>query len=289
MKLSKSKNLKIFKNEIGQANHFLITILVGLDGVHDNKINIKEEFSTSWNPKNRIDSANRSREFAKKSALTWVVDNFDMYLRMCNEEPKLITKASIQSEFDGNGRSVYNNFNTIINYLEITGVDKALVDLLICWRNRLVHYKANNDISDDSKKILSDSKEMIVKNYNGLDIIRLLNNFDSGNVPTFKEIASMIRATINLVYKIESKLIENIDYKYYIDKVLYKYVKQNQKKMLNNIFSKCESEKKRIVINILKNSGFIEGENEVVDNFITDFISLNYSLAKNKYENGSFI
>ena len=70
MKLSKSKNLKIFKNEIGQANHFLITILVGLDGVHDNKINIKEEFSTSWNPKNRIDSANRSREFAKKSALT---------------------------------------------------------------------------------------------------------------------------------------------------------------------------------------------------------------------------
>ncbi|OPY60336.1 MAG: hypothetical protein A4E56_02762 [Pelotomaculum sp. PtaU1.Bin065] len=84
MKLENSKNLKIFKKEIGHANHFLKTILVGLDGVRNGTVIKNEEFSTSWNPRDKRVSADRSSDFAKKSTLIWVVENLEMYLRMCN-------------------------------------------------------------------------------------------------------------------------------------------------------------------------------------------------------------
>ena len=38
-----------FKDLLGQANHFLITILVGLNGVRSGATQIDEEFRTSWN------------------------------------------------------------------------------------------------------------------------------------------------------------------------------------------------------------------------------------------------
>ena len=69
MEISNSFNYKGFKKNIGQANHFLITVLVGLDGLEDHEeINIRSSFRTTWNPKNRFASIARSREFVKKSS-----------------------------------------------------------------------------------------------------------------------------------------------------------------------------------------------------------------------------
>lgn len=91
MEISNSFNYKCFKKNIGQANHFLITVLVGLDGLEDHEeINIRSSFRTTWNPKNRIASIARSREFVKKSSLAWIIDCLDSYLIECNTKPKLI-------------------------------------------------------------------------------------------------------------------------------------------------------------------------------------------------------
>lgn len=144
MKIEKSKNLKVFKKEIGQANHFLITILVGLDGIKNGNIDLNEEFRTSWNPKDRVVSTERSRAFAKKSTLAWIVDNIDMYFSMGNEEPKIMRDELI-TIMDKNSRSVYRKFTSIIEYYNINYIDSAFVDLIICWRNRLMHYKADNE------------------------------------------------------------------------------------------------------------------------------------------------
>ncbi len=66
MKINHSIALKRFKAEIGQANHMLITIMVGLDGIIPYDVEAQNEFHTSWNPKSKKASVERSKLFAKK-------------------------------------------------------------------------------------------------------------------------------------------------------------------------------------------------------------------------------
>ena len=87
-----SRAFRKFKTEMGQANHFLITIMVGLDAVEDGAKK-RESFHTTWNPQNARASASRSRHYAIKSALAWAVDNLDMYLRLCNRIPRLYSDS----------------------------------------------------------------------------------------------------------------------------------------------------------------------------------------------------
>ena len=92
MKINKSCALKKFKNEIGQANHFLITILIELNGVKSGKVVKNDEFDVALNPRDIIASANRSRIYTIKASLAWAVDCLDMYLRLCNRKPRFTVK-----------------------------------------------------------------------------------------------------------------------------------------------------------------------------------------------------
>ena len=84
-----SRAFRKFKTEMGQANHFLITIMIGLDAVEDGAQK-RESFNANWNPKDVTASVVRSKHYAIKSSLAWAVDNLDMYLRLCNREPRLL-------------------------------------------------------------------------------------------------------------------------------------------------------------------------------------------------------
>ena len=86
MDINRSIALKRFKNEIGQANHMLITIMVGLDGIVPYQVEAQEEFHTSWNPKSKEISVERSKVFVKKATMAWLVDCIDMYLRLINRK-----------------------------------------------------------------------------------------------------------------------------------------------------------------------------------------------------------
>lgn len=50
-----------FKEMLGQNNHFLITIMIGLDAVADGEARRGDEFSTSWAPHDVRRSAMRSQ------------------------------------------------------------------------------------------------------------------------------------------------------------------------------------------------------------------------------------
>ena len=90
-----SRAFRKFKTEMGQANHFLITIMIGLDAVEDGAEK-RESFKTTWNPRNRTNSVVRSKAYAIKSALAWTVDNlhnrrYDHRLRFRIPESKELT------------------------------------------------------------------------------------------------------------------------------------------------------------------------------------------------------
>ena len=153
LKLRLSPARRHFKQRIGQVNHFLITALIGLDGVKSKKFTLPEEFSTSWNPRSVERSAERSIRFILDASLSWVVDNLDSYFIEASRKPSIIEDENLRNDYDGTGRYVNNRFKLFFNETRKNNseVDKyaALVALAIQWRNNTVHFGANNELDGE--------------------------------------------------------------------------------------------------------------------------------------------
>ena len=103
-----TKAKKEFKKRFGQANHLLITTLIGLDSIESGNITRKPEgFSTSWNPKDPKRSAERARIFSLQSFLGWAVESLEMYLTELNRKPKELESGELTVIFSKAGRSIY--------------------------------------------------------------------------------------------------------------------------------------------------------------------------------------
>lgn len=278
-----SKNLKIVKKEIGHGNQFLITTIIGLNQVKKLGIEAKPaEFNVCWEPRSVEASANQSQSFIMKSAMVLVADNLDMYLRSLNTKPKLIQDNELLKEMDENGNSVFHNFKSICKKFNLNNYKCDMVEILICWRNRLVHFSANSDIDKVSKKRLKNNKEIIKNEYHHLDIDRMLESFIGKKSPTFKEMASLIRAVLDFIYLIDEMLISRLDINTYADELLHNYIKTT-KNGFNNLFLKTTKRKETKIANILIESGFLKKEDELVKEYIEKVSRLEYSKAKEIY------
>lgn len=282
--------MKQFKLNVGHANHMLVTIMVGLDGIVSKDIEANEEFHAVWNPKDKATSVDRSKIFAKKASLVWLVDCLDAYLRMTNQAPSMVNdelKQKIDSE--ENSKSVYKRISLICSTYNLRGAEYALIDLLICWRNKLTHYNASNDIEDSSRAILIENYEEIKMNYRGLDIKKTLDSFDNRRDPTFKEVASFVSSSINLIRSIDAILISDLDLRDYADRVIIHYLRENKISRLNNLFSKNQDMTVKSLRQILFHSGFTAGDKNEIDEFCASISHLDFAKAKVRCENGTFI
>lgn len=302
MEINHSIALKHFKKEIGQANHMLITIMVGLDGIVPYNIEAKDEFHTSWNPKSKKRSVDRSKVFAKKAALVWLVDCLDMYLHLINQSPILIDNENLKNDLDDdkNSRSVYRRVELMSTHYNIQSTDFALVDLLICWRNRLTHFRAENDITEQSKRILQNNSDEIMRTHCGLCIEQTLASFNKHNSPSFKEVTSFVRASINWVSEVDKKILHDIDWVSYSDRIIVTYLndvknckteKERKEKIarrLNNIFSKDAEYTEKSVRQILFQYGFTSEKPNDVDEFCKMISHLSFQNIKNCATRKSF-
>lgn len=291
LEINHSIALKNFKNEMGQANHMLITIMVGLDGIIPYGVTAKEEFHTSWNPKSKNASVERSKVFAKKAAIAWLVDCLDMYLRLINQSPILIGDTDLKKAIDSpnNSRSVYKRILLMCHHYNIQSIDFALVDLLICWRNRLTHFQAENDITEQNRTLLEESLESITENHCGLNIQQTLKSFDGYSSPSFKEVTSFVRASINLISELDKCLLSDIGYVEYADKIIVKYLSDDSNRKLNNIFSKDEQTAEKSIRQILFQHGFTPQNPNNVDQFCRTIAKLNFQEAKIRLQQETFI
>lgn len=229
---------------MGQANHFLITIMVGLDAVK-NGAQKDDSFHTSWNPRDTLASVERSKQYAIKSSLAWAVDNLDMYLRLCNRNPKLYQENESQ-EIAETKHSVYNKFKCVSkNHPQIATNKKAFVDLLICWRNNMVHFDAENGMLLDSERYFANIPEDdVVLNLYHLDATAMLSRFREGEIPTFKEVTTLISMTIHFVEELDQMLMSDIQQADYLENTLRTLVKENSKYLEAFSFRNTTPEKK---------------------------------------------
>lgn len=257
--LNVSKERKAFKKSLGQANHFLITALVGLDYIRNNNVKCPEDFSTSWNPKNKSFSVDRSRQYILNSSMAWAVDCLDAYFSMCNQNPKLIENKMLLDKINGTRRSVNEKLMTFVEYLGIEieefGIYVSMAALAIQWRNNTMHFGAHNTIDVIYRDKLLNFEGRIKDLFCGLDIIKTLNSFEKGKDPTFKEVTSLIRGIHRLVEMVDLRLLSEIDINRYAHDIINHHFKK-YKLTYKSVLALPSDKRNTKILNILTNNSF---------------------------------
>lgn len=270
-----SRAFRKFKTEMGQANHFLITIMIGLDAVEDGAEK-RDSFSTTWNPENRTTSVVRSKKYAIKSALAWTVDNLDMYLRLCNREPRLYDDDE-SAEIADTRHSIYKKFRCVINNHKELALDKiAYVDLLISWRNNAVHFDAENQLMHATLDYFSNipSDDVVVNKYH-LNVNQMLERFKNGDCPTFKEAATLISMTIHFVEELDSILLRDIEQYQFLETSLLKLLKAGNATSVFSFKNTTPEKRKKKLKQFFVTAGISEDfYNEDGERFLDEVVTL---------------
>lgn len=213
-----------FKRIAGQNNHFLITVLVGLDAVHDGTATLNAEFSTSWSPTDVKQSSMRSREYVLVTSLAWITDLVDVYRKRLQAMPSVVrtNESSRINNIDGRATKLAE----IAKVLRLENNDRnlSMLQFAIKWRNMIVHSDADSRVGSQLKANLSALSTEIADAHRGLDIGRAINSFEKGHAPTFKEVASFIAAAQQLVASLDSRAIETMDMREYADSRLREHL-----------------------------------------------------------------
>lgn len=258
--LNESIARKKFKDLLGNANHFLITILVGLNGIESGLISIcPEELRTSWNPKDKVVSANRARIMVLEMTLVRATDALDAYITWARRTPSLIQNDAVQSRIDSAGQSVFYKFKVICD--SSPPLDRkinALIEVMIAWRNRVVHSFAASEVSKESWEILEKNKDWLKDTFQGMEFSRLFSDFNKGGPPTFKETASFIRATQKFIEQLDEIYLKNLDPEVYLKSLISKNLGADKAKMLQSIWGRDEKDRLARMTGFLKNLGLSE-------------------------------
>ncbi|KSV76427.1 hypothetical protein N185_14825 [Sinorhizobium sp. GW3] len=264
--LNESKARVHFKHMLGNANHLIITMLVGLEAV-DRRIitEIPEDLHAAWNPRDPELSAKRSRRLLLDMALARAVDSLDVYIRWSRRRPELIQDKGLQRLIDSAGRSVALKFKAMTShYPDLPEVTVAMISVMIAWRNRAVHEEADTEISADQRAVLQNSKVDISKKYRSLSVDMMLDGFEN-SAPTFKEIASLIHATGDFIRELERVQFRSLNKEQYLKGLILEDIKSIQpsqaarhaemKQRLQSLWGKDAGDRPTVICRFLQHRG----------------------------------
>jgi hypothetical protein len=201
-----------FKSMLGQANHYLVTAEIALFHLAKSDVDhAPNELRTSWNPKDKAASISRTRTFIREAALGRAVDALDVYASLLNRAPDVLQDEDVKADLCAAKRSVYKKLSALTKHYEVKPVTRALVFLLVTWRNNVLHELAENVLEQDICLILSEHADDIGREYRGLIPNSLPAKAMSGGQLTFKETTSLIRAAHNFVQEVDESIVRRLD------------------------------------------------------------------------------
>ena len=258
-----------FKQHLGQANHYLVTSIVALKHLDESDlISAPEELRTSWNPKDKHRSIERTRTFVSQSFLGWAVDSIDLYLSLLNRKPKFIRDEQLVKELEGAGRSVYLKSECVGRHYGVKDSTRALVSVLITWRNNVMHELADNEVDNRSRQILLENATQIEERYRHLQVHNLADKAEAGESLTFKETASLISASHNFVESVDNALLVTFDQKAFCVEAVTERLAQREDggRFAQKYFSLSGAQRRRFTNNWLVNTlGFESIEADALD------------------------
>jgi hypothetical protein len=265
--LSQSSARLAFKYALGNANHLIITALVGLDAIERGRIKkAPKELHAVWSPINPKVSARRSRRLLLDMALVRSVDALDVYIRYAIKKPTLIQSEGARIAIDRAKLSIFGKFKSLTaHYTAIDIVPAALVALMIAWRNRAAHAEADTDTPEEFIEVIKSNASEISSRFRGLDTGILLSGYDELRAPHFKEIASFINATQHFVEDLEFNLFATLNQDLYLRDLIWMAISPSsddasnrtvfRKKRLQSIWGKDPSRKRSYIDRFLQHQG----------------------------------
>lgn len=206
-----------FKHVLGQANHFLITILVGLDGVRSGAATASPQLHAVWNPHDLVSSADRSRAFALDMSLVRAVDALDAYMMQSRRKPAAVPPGEFRNEIDAAGRSVAKRLGAYQRHTSLLTPDRlAFMRLAIDWRNQRVHSLADEAFQSEDERILRAASASIKTDFRGLVVDEMLSQFRARKAPRLKEAAGIIALVQDAVEIFDEHLKGTLDLPTYI-------------------------------------------------------------------------
>ncbi|MBF4563968.1 hypothetical protein [Plantibacter sp. VKM Ac-2876] len=275
--LSRSRAASDFKKLAGQNNHFLVTILVGLDEVRSGRAERKPEFSTTWDPKDVVQSADRSRMYATRTALLWIVEAFEGYAASIRKTAGVFSEpeqALIRGE-SGDGKS-----RRLVRLNEVLGepdsAELALVRAAMDWRNRIAHFATTGNLDGEVKGQLRKFADEISGAYRHLEVDRLIQSISNGAAPSFKEVASIIEATHKLVRRLDEAVGPRMNSVQFAEQAIRDYVEalsvDRWKQVTQSIWQGNEQRSVSKLASILRQVGFVQVESDDVESPVDEYI-----------------
>jgi hypothetical protein len=256
---------RAFKDMLGQNNHFLVTIMIGLDAVAKGEARPGEDFSTRWDPRDIEQSARRSREFACKALTAWLSDSVAAYIRNLLADPNIISDSDLAASVRA-AEPLDEKVQILASACgDGESVPTLLVRAAIIWRNRLVHYQARNKMDRTVASMLRQYDQEIASDYQGLDIARMLDSIDKSHAPTFKETTSLVHAAHKFVEQIDGKILERSDLDRYVMSVLARYVSADPVSRTSNVWGKDGHRRLASVVQICKQYGMTDSDRETLN------------------------
>lgn len=229
--ISRSRSRSAFKDLLGNANHLIITALVGLDAVERGIVTeVPEDLRAAWSPKNAEVSAKRSRRLLLDMALIRAIDAVDVYLREAVRKPALIQSSEFRRDLDSAGLSIFKKLQAVERHLpDIDKLPLAIVFLMVAWRNRSAHSESDLDAPKHHLDVLLDKAVELSDRFRGLDAEMLLGGYEAVRPATFKEVASLINAAHHLVAELDTRLLKGIDIERFLKDAVWAHLGSSQR------------------------------------------------------------
>lgn len=232
MQIKHSRARIAAKKLLGDTNHLLITLLIGVEGVRTGKVVKDDSFNVSWNPKDLSSTSQRARRFARAAALSWAVDALDAYLgSLADRSIYDLSNLSVPLNDQLANRSIFVKLNSLASAVILPpSAELSLSHLAIQWRNNLIHYHAENELDKKYESFIkgnlisSESSPNKFGNLNGHDLIA---EFNSGAHPKFKCVAAFIRSINMLIETLDAAIVSNLRVPAYVKGLLIDLAKQS--------------------------------------------------------------
>lgn len=252
-----------FKRTFGQSNHFLVTLLVGLNCIRSGSAGLPPELPVTWNPQDAARSAIRSEEFALQSGVVFLVTALSEYLHGAarlarSTSPDL---AASLAAVDSNNRGLSGRVDAFAEFAKLTGSAEApLVEVAVRWRHRLVHPRSNQRINGNLHDNLLLHRSEYLEGYRHLDPALLIERFDRGaSAPSLKEVAGMVVATHRFIRSVDAAVLETLNYDDYMNGVLRRHFegmgRQEALARANRIWGRTEDRARLAIINLACQNG----------------------------------
>lgn len=266
--LARSRPRSSFKGLLGNANHLIITALVGLDAVERGVVQeVPEDLRVAWSPKDPVSSAKRSRRLLLDMALIRAIDAIDVYLREAVRKPTLVQSDAFRRDLDAAGLSIFEKLQAVEKHCpDVDSLPLALIFLMVAWRNRGAHSEADRDAPQHHLEVLRARSHELAERFRGLDSKMLLRGYDAMRPTTFKEVASLINAAQHLVAELDLRLLGKLDVDRFLRDVVWASLGRNKrsdeliedarKRRAVSVWGKDPSDRAGAVLKFLEQEGF---------------------------------